>query len=77
VQRLHPDAEIPTLAKHGDAGYDLRAIKDFKIAPGEVTMISTGLAMAIPPNYCGLLKSKSGLARIKILAWGGVIDSSY
>lgn len=53
VQKLSPDAIIPTRAKPNDAGFDLSTIDDFQIAPGERYLASTGLALAIPPGYVG------------------------
>jgi deoxyuridine 5'-triphosphate nucleotidohydrolase len=78
IKRIHPDAEIPKLAKEGDAGYDLRAVQDITIALGEVLLVPTGLEMEIPPGYYGQLKLKSGLAlNHRIQVWGGVMDSCY
>lgn len=86
VQKLHPDAIIPTIAYESDAGYDLYAniIDDTGgqlttvIYPGGSKVISTGIAVAIPPGYYGRIAPKSGLAAnhcIDVLA--GVVDSGY
>lgn len=45
------DVELPKYAKPGDAGFDLVAVEDVVINPGETKVIPTGLAFEIPPGY--------------------------
>ena len=76
----HPHAELPTRAHPTDAGLDLAASETTHIAPGIVTLVPTGVAVAIPDGYFGLLAARSSLAAKKsmTLANGvGVIDSDY
>lgn len=50
------------------------------IAPGERRVIPTGIAVAIPPGYAGLVAPRSGLAArsgIGIVNAPGVVDSGY
>lgn len=66
-KRLTPDAIVPYHGSEGAAGYDLYAasIKNeegVQIHPGEVLRIGTGLAMAIPEGYAGLILPRSGMA---------------
>ena len=80
VQKLSPDAIIPTRAKPNDAGFDLSTIDDFQIAPGERYLASTGLALAIPPGYVGQICPRSGLALkygLTIVNSPGIIDADY
>jgi len=75
-----PDADLPTRAHSTDAGLDLRAAEATPIAPGVVTLVPTGIAVAIPAGHVGLLVARSSLAvkRSMALANGvGVIDSGY
>lgn len=69
-------AFMPERAHATDAGLDLKSPCDKWIHPGEHAMIDTGVSVAIPDGYVGLLLSKSGLMS-KGLTSRGVIDSSY
>lgn len=64
VKRLHPEAELPSYA-HGpeeDAGMDLRAVEDAVLEPHVPGLISTGLAIELPPGYEAQIRPRSGLA---------------
>ncbi|QWE49746.1 deoxyuridine 5'-triphosphate nucleotidohydrolase [Paenibacillus phage SV21] len=43
IKKLHPDAIIPQYATAGAAGFDLVALEDVIIEPGDVKTIRTGL----------------------------------
>lgn len=77
VEKINPLAKLPQRAHEGDAGYDLYANDYYSIAPYGHALISTGIKMAIPAGYVGLIWDKSGLASEGIKTMGGVIDSSY
>lgn len=80
VQRLHPDAVVPTYAHPGDAGLDLTSVTAVTLAPGERVAAPTGLAMAIPEGWVGLVHPRSGLARrhgITVANAPGTIDAGY
>ena len=51
IKKLHEDAKIPTYATPGAAGFDLVAIEDIAIEPGQTKLIKTGLAFEIPEGY--------------------------
>jgi dUTP pyrophosphatase len=64
VQRLRPDAELPSYA-HGpdeDAGMDLRAVEAVMLEPGVPAMVPTGLAIELPSGYEAQIRPRSGLA---------------
>lgn len=63
--------------KPGDAGFDLRAIENCTIAVGEQVTVSTGLRLAIPEGWVGLVKDRSSMGAKCIYTHGGVIDSGY
>jgi len=55
VKKLEPDAHIPTRAKPGDSGLDLRlyvdrtgAARQIGILPGETVRVRTGIAIELP-----------------------------
>lgn len=77
VERLNPQAKLPQKAHANDAGYDLYSIDYYSINPYGQALVSTGLKMAIPNGYTGLIWDKSGLASEGITTMGGVIDSGY
>lgn len=80
VRRLRPDAHLPTYAHPGDAGCDLRAVEACKLSPGERAAVPTGVAVAIPEGWAGLVLPRSGLARrhgIGLVNAPGLIDSGY
>lgn len=74
---LDPGAKMPEKAHELDAGYDLFALNDEVIAPGEGKIIETGVHIEIPKGYCGLMVSKSGLNVKYNLTSTGLIDSGF
>jgi dUTP pyrophosphatase len=80
VARLRDDAILPSQAYEGDAGLDLAACERVELAPGERSVVGTGLALAIPEGWAGLVLPRSGLAArhgITIVNGPGLIDSGY
>ena len=78
--RLSEDAREPTRAHEGDAGYDLYAVEPARLAPGERASVGTGVAVAIPDGWAGLVLPRSGLAArhgITLPNAPGLIDSGY
>lgn len=69
-----------TYAHEGDAGADLRSDEDTIICAGSQTLVHTGVYMAIPVGYVGLICPRSGLAlknNITVMNAPGVIDPNY
>jgi dUTP pyrophosphatase len=80
VQKLDADALLPAYAKPGDAGLDLHAAEDVTLKPGERSVVGTGIAIAIPEGFAGLVHARSGRALREGLALvnaPGLIDSGY
>lgn len=78
VKKLDPLAKIPTRAHHDDAGMDVYSVEDLTLRPEERRAIRTGIAMAIPSGYVGLIWDKSGVAaKSGVKTMGGVIDAGY
>jgi dUTP pyrophosphatase len=79
-RRLDPEAPLPERAHAGDAGLDLRSAVDVEVAPGGRAMVPTGVAVAIPDGYAGLVLPRSGLASRHGLTMAnapGLIDAGY
>ena len=82
IKKLNEKAIIPTYGSEFSAGADLYACEggDKIIAPGETRLVHTGISMAIPQGFVGLIYARSGLASKRGLAPAnkvGVIDSDY
>ena len=78
VKRLDPGLELPRFAYEHDAALDLRSAHAEVLKPGEKKIIKTGLKMAIPKGYAGLIWDRSGLAaKHSIHTMAGVIDQEY
>ena len=78
VKKLHEDAVLPKQHTTGAAGADLCALTEGGVWPKESAHIRTGIALAIPQGYVGIVKSRSGLAfRHNIEVGAGVIDCDY
>lgn len=46
--KLNPEAKIPTRANNSDSGYDLYALEDKSLNPGDRILVKTGIAVALP-----------------------------
>ncbi len=78
VKKLLETAKMPVYAHEDDAGMDLYVAVAVTINQGERTQIRTGIAVAIPQGYVGLVWDKSGISHkggLKVM--GGVIDAGY
>jgi dUTP pyrophosphatase len=88
IEKMYEDVIIPSRAKHGDSGLDLRAyIKDkdgnpsyIRLWPQSPVAIPTGIKMEIPYGTEGQVRPRSGNSikyNISILNTPGTIDSGY
>ena len=79
--QLDPELPIPSYAHEGDAGLDLYAREDAPIpAGGGRLLMPTGISIAIPVGFCGLIMPRSGLALkhgISVVNAPGLIDAAY
>jgi dUTP pyrophosphatase len=71
---------VPVRAHAGDAGYDLRSVEAVSLPPGGRALVGTGISVAIPRGYAGLVLPRSGLAArhgVSLVNTPGLIDSGY
>ena len=73
---------LPTYETEHSAGLDLRAAlsEAVVLAPGERSLIPTGLFLEIPPGYEAQVRPRSGLALkrgLTLLNAPGTIDADY
>jgi dUTP pyrophosphatase len=77
VKRISPEARLPLYSHKGDAGMDLFSVVDDVIQAGEVKPVPTGIQMAIPEGYVGLIWDKSGISLRAVHRLAGVVDAGY
>ena len=81
TRALHEGAVVPSYAHVGDAGADLTAREGCTLAPrGGRALVGTGLSVAIPAGYAGLVLPRSGLATrhgVTCVNAPGLIDAGY
>lgn len=80
LRRLDPGLPVPVRAHTGDAGIDLYCAEDCELAPGHRALVGTGVAVAIPVGYVGLVHPRSGLAAragLSIVNAPGTVDAGY
>lgn len=80
-KKLVSFAQLPEYA-HGpeDAGMDLFAVYDGALFVGERLLVTTGLAIELPPGFEAQVRSRSGLAvkfGVHVLNAPGTVDPGY
>jgi len=79
MKKLSEKAVMPTYGHNGDACFDLYAIEDVTLRPGDIKMIRTGLAVAIPEGYEMIVRPRSGMSSKGIIIPNSpcTIDAGY
>ncbi len=80
ILRLDADLPLPAYAHAGDAGADLFAAKDVKLAPGERVTVPTGIAIALPDGFAAFIHPRSGLAAklgVTLVNAPGTVDAGF
>lgn len=78
--RLDPDLPLPAYAHPGDAGLDLSCTEDVALAPGDRSLVGTGVALALPEGHAGFVHPRSGLAArlgVTVANAPGTVDAGY
>ena len=82
----YPEALFPKKSREGDGAFDLycehididgKKCTSYRPAFGEVIKVHTGICMAIPTGYTGLIFDRSGFGMEGYSRLAGVIDSNY
>ena len=74
------ESMVPIYAQPGDAGADLRSAESLSLQPGERKLVKTGISIALPTGYVGLVHPRSGIALkhgITVLNSPGTVDAGY
>ena len=85
IKRLRPefdDLPNPRYMTDGSSGMDIYAALDHLVTmvPGDVVLIPTGFAIAIPPGFEAQIRPRSGLVvkhGISVANTPGTIDADY
>ena len=78
VKKLSPDAALPTVAHPGeDIGYDLYSAEDMTLPARGAAGVHTGIAIEFVPTAGGIVKTRSGMAKKRLICNAGVIDAGY
>lgn len=76
-RKLNSSAVLMPHAHVTDAGLDLCAVDEVTLASGVPVKVGTGISMAIPEGYVGLIWDKSSIGSLGVKVLGGVIDAGY
>jgi dUTP pyrophosphatase len=71
---------LPAYAHPGDAGVDLCTTGDVRLAPGERSVVGTGIAIAMPQGFAAFVHPRSGHAArlgLSLVNAPGTIDAGY
>ncbi len=80
LKMLDPELPVPSYAHEGDAGADLCAREDVTLAPGQRALVPTGVSLALPLGFVGLIHPRSGLATkhgLTVVNAPGTVDAGY
>ncbi|MDC0763508.1 deoxyuridine 5'-triphosphate nucleotidohydrolase [Brevibacillus sp. AG] len=80
LKKVHSDAILPTYANPLDAGFDLRAIEDVVISPGQTVKVPTGIAIALPHGREVQVRPRSGVSektKLRVSNAPGTCDAGF
>lgn len=80
IKKLHEDAVIPKYQTPGASGFDLHALEDVTILPGETKLVRTGLAFSVGHGYEMQVRPRSGLSLktpLRVSNAPGTVDSDF
>ncbi|RAX51036.1 dUTP diphosphatase [Arthrobacter sp. AQ5-05] len=80
LKMLDPELPVPSYAHEGDAGADLCAREDVTLEPGQRALVPTGVSLALPLGFVGLIHPRSGLATkhgLTVVNAPGTVDAGY
>ena len=78
VKKLSSKAVLPTVAHPGeDIGYDLYSAEDITLPARGAAGVHTGIAIEFSPPAGGIVKTRSGMAKKRLMCNAGVIDAGY
>ena len=61
IKRINENAKLPVYSNEAGPGMDLYALGEVSVAPGETVIVQTGVAMAMPVGYVGLIWNQNSI----------------
>lgn len=80
LEPLYDTVELPVRGTKNSAGYDIKAVGNYILNPGEVIKIPTGLKVSMEPDEVFLMFIRSSIATkhdVVLTNNVGVIDADY
>ena len=74
---INKNAKPFSYTRPRDACMDVYSCEKLVIPAGEVGMISTGVCIELPRGYEGIIRGRSGLAKLGLQVHFGTIDEEY
>lgn len=76
---MHEDAKAPFKKHDNDAGFDLCAVEEVVIKPGETKIVKLGIGFDIPDGHMLQLCARSSISKkgLIIVNGVGIIDEGY
>lgn len=79
IKRIR-EVQLPKYQTEGAAGFDLAAVNDTLILPGDIKYVPTGLVIQAPPGHFLMVAARSSLAKRHNLMMPngvGIVDEDY
>lgn len=76
-KKLEEGAKVPERQHEGDAGYDLYALFNVDLPPGQVIEVHTGIALEMPDNVYATINGRSSFNKRGVITYRGIIDTGY
>jgi len=79
IARIHPDARLPEYKTDGAACFDLEAVEETTIQPGEIKLVRTGLVFRAPAGYFLCIAPRSSMPKLGLDMPHsfGILDPDY
>ncbi len=76
-KKLYDSSRVPTKGHMNDAGWDLYSFETISVPSGATVLVSTGISVALPKGYVGLIWDRSSMGVKGVHRHAGVIDCNY
>lgn len=78
IKRLNEQTKLPAYSREAGPGMDLYALDTITVEPGAMSVVSTGVAIAMPVGYVGVIADVHGMATDEAIKVSTrMVDSGY